>query len=254
VRVNEWVRQAPLLGLLFARCGGMLVVIPPLNVRGFPVLLRLGIAAVLAVALIPVADVADGLAALSPVAYLAMLVQEAALGLAAGLAGALIFWSFLIAGQLLDSVVGAGDARARVGGRGPFAGLVYLLAAAAFVAADGHHWLLGALAGGLRALPLGGGWSVAGLAGLLEAAGVMLWTGVAIAAPVLGAIYVAEMALAAFDRVAPGLGLAEAAPAVRWTSGLLGLVVSAPLFAGVVVDQGLRAAEAIEAAFRLLSG
>lgn len=228
--------------------------VPPLNVRGFPLPLRLGIAMALALALLPVAGVEEGLGMLAPGAYLALLVREAALGVAAGFAGALVFWSFLIAGQLLDSVLGAGESARRARGQGPVAGLVYLLAAAAMVAADGHHWLLGALAEGMRAAPLGGAWSIAGLAGLLDAAGVMLWTGVAIAAPALAAIYVAEVALAAFARIAPGLGLADAAPAVRWTSGLLGLCVSAPLLASVVVDQARTAAQAIEAAFRLLTG
>ena len=252
--MDEWVTQAPLFGLLFARCGGLLAVVPPLNVRGFPVLLRLGIAAALALVLIPVAGAAEGLGTMPPIGYAGLLVQGAALGLAAGLAGAFVYWGFLIAGQLLDTVLRAGDAPARAQARGPFAGLVYLLAAAALVAADGHHWLLAALASGLRVLPLGAGWSPAGLAGLLDAAGVMLWTGVAIAAPALAAIYLADVALAAFDRIAPGLGLAETGPAVRWTSGLLGLIVSAPLLARVVVEQGLRAAQAIEAAFRLLAG
>ncbi|MFP4248420.1 MAG: flagellar biosynthetic protein FliR [Armatimonadota bacterium] len=252
--MDEWLAQAPLLGLVFARCGGLLAVIPPLNTPGFPVPLRLGLAAALAIALMPAASVPDGLAAVPPLGYAALLVQEAALGLSAGFAGALAFWGFLIAGQLLDSLLGAGEARARAQGRGPLAGLVYLLAAAALLAADGHHWLLGALARGVQTLPIGGGWTVAGLPGLLEAAGVMLWTGVAIAAPALAAIYVAELSLAAFDRIAPGIGLADAAPAVRWTSGLLGLMVSAPLLAGVVVEQGLRAAQAIEAAFHLLAG
>ena len=252
--MDEWILHAPVAGLLFARCGGLLAVVPPLNVRGFPVLLRLGIAAVLAIALLPTVEVAPGLEALSPAGYLALLLQEAALGLTAGLAAALVYWSFLIAGQLLDSILGAGDAAARAQGRGPLAGLIYLIAAAALVAADGHHWLLAALARGMQTLPPGGGWSVAGLAGVPEAAGVMLWTGVALAAPALAAIYVAEGALAAFDRIAPGLGLAEAGPAVRWTSGLLGLIVSAPLLAGVAVEQGLRAAQAIEVAFRLLAG
>jgi flagellar biosynthetic protein FliR len=245
---------APAAGLAFARCGGMLAVVPPLNVRGFPVPLRLGIAGVLAAALLPVAGIADGLEMLSPAAYVALLVREAALGLAVGFAGALVYWGFLVAGQLLDSVLGAGDAPRRARGQGPLAGLVYLLAAAGLVAADGHHWLLAALADGMRTAPLGGTWSVAGLSGLLDAAGLMLWTGVAIAAPALAAIYVAEVAIAGFDRIAPGLGLAEAAPTVRWTSGLLGLAVSAPLLAAVVIEQGRMAARAVEAAFRLLGG
>lgn len=252
--MSEWLAQVPTAGLVFARCGGLLAVVPPLNVRGFPVTMRLGLAAVLAMALAPVAHVAEGLDALTPAAYLALLVQEAALGLAAGFAGALVYWAFLIAGQLLDALLDAGEATARAGGRGPLAGLVYLLAAAALVAADGHHWLIDALARSMRTLPPGGGWAPAGLVELLDAAVVMLWTGVAIAAPVLAAIYVAEVALAAFDRIVPGLGLAGAGPAVRWTSGLLGLIVSAPLLAGVVAEQSLRAVQAIEAAFRLLGG
>ena len=232
----------------------MLAIVPPLNVRGFPVWLRVGLAGVLAVALTPVATVAGGLGQLAPGAYLALLLQEAAIGLAAGFAGALVYWAFLIAGQMLDTLLGAGDAPARTEGRGPIAGLVYLLAATALVAANGHHWLLAALAQGMRTLPVGGGWSPEGLTALIEAAGLMLVTGVAIAAPALAAIYAAEVALASFDRVAPGLGLCDAAPAVRWTSGLLGLIVTAPLLGRVVVEQGMRAAQAIEAAFRMLAG
>lgn len=252
--MNDWLVHAPAAGLVFARCGGMLAVVPPLNARGFPVPLRVGLAAVLAVALTPVAAFGGDLAALTPAAYLVALLREAAIGLAAGFAGALVYWSFLIAGQMLDTVLGAGDAAARAKGRGPLAGLVYLLAAAALVAADGHHWLLAALTRGMRVLPVGGIWAPESLVGLIDAVSVMLWTGVAIAAPVLAAIYAAEVSLAAFDRVAPGLGLSDAAPAVRWTSGLLGLIVTAPLLADVVAEQGLRAAQALEAVFRLLGG
>lgn len=243
-----------MIGLLFARCGGLLAVVPALNVRGLPVTLRLGLAAVLAVALLPVAPPVEGLQEIAPAAYLVLLLREAAVGLSAGFAGALVYWAFLIAGQLLDSLLGTGSAAERAAGRGPVAGFVYLLAAVALVAADGHHVLLAALADGLRVLPPGAGWSPVGLRGLMEPAGAMLLTGVAIAAPALAAIYAAEVALAAIDRVAPGLGLAQAAPAVRWTSGLLGLIVTVPLLGGAVAEQGLRAAEAVAAAFRTLAG
>ncbi|MGI5818250.1 MAG: flagellar biosynthetic protein FliR [Armatimonadota bacterium] len=252
--MHEALAQIPAVGLVFARCGGMMAVIPPLNVRGFPLPLRPGIAFVLALALLPAAEMAEGLGALHPAMYLALVIREATLGAAVGLAAALVYWGFLIAGQLLDTVLGAHTAPARAQGRGPLASLVYLLAGAALVASDGHHWLLAALARGMQTLPIGGAWSPAGLPGLLDAAAVMLWTGVAIAAPVLAAIYVAEVALASFDRIAPGLGLAEAGPAIRWTSGLLGLLVISPLLSAVVTDQGMRAAQAIEAAFRLLAG
>lgn len=245
---------APAFGLVFARCGGLLAVVPPLNVRQFPITLRLGLAGVLSVALAPTVTIAGGLTDVAPAAYLVMLLREGAIGVLAGFAAALVFWGFLVAGQLLDAVLEAGDEVSREQGRGPLTGLVYLLAAVGFVAMNGHHWLLAALAEGLRTLPLGAAWSLVGLAEIGALVGVMLWTGVAIAAPVLAAIYAAEVALAAFDRVAPGLGLADAAPAVRWTSGLLALIVCVPLLGAVVAEHGLRAVRAISLALELLQG
>ena len=246
-----WV---PGLGLVFARCGGLLAVVPPLNVQQFPLPLRLGLAGVLAAALTPTVTVAGLGGEVAPPLYLVMLLREAALGVLAGFAAALVFWAFLVAGQLIDTVLDAGDRVAREQGRGPLTGLVYLLAAAGFVAMNGHHWVLAALADGLQTVPIGTPWSVAGIAEAGSLVGVMLWTGVAVAAPVLAAIYAAEVALAAFDRVAPGLGLAEAAPALRWTSGMLALIVCLPLLSRVVAEHGQQAVRAISLALDLING
>ena len=250
--MGEWLVEAPVAGLVFARCGGMLAVLPPLNVRGFPVLLRLGIAALLTLALAPMAPVGPVEAAPAPGMYLALLVREAAVGALAGFAGALVFAGFMIAGQLLDALLQAGEQQTRAAGHGPVTGLTYLLAATLLVAADGHHWLLAALVEGMRVLPPGSGWALLEVAAGARSAGVTLWTGVAIAAPALAAIYAAELAISAFGRLAPGLGLGEAAPAVRWSSGFLGLVVTLPLLGHVVADQARMATEAIRAAFILL--
>ncbi|MEA3401704.1 MAG: flagellar biosynthetic protein FliR [Armatimonadota bacterium] len=239
---------------MFARCAAMLALLPPLNARQFPLTLRVGLGVVLAAALLPAVPQVVAAPQITLLAYSALLVREAAVGLAMGLAAALVFWAFLVAGQLLDALLGAGDSRARASGRGPVAGLVYLLAAGVFVAVDGHHWLLGALADSLRVLPPGGAIDLGGVAAVGEAARVMLGAGVLIAAPAMAAIYAAEVALAAFDRIAPGLGLSDCAQPVRWTSGLLGLVVCAPLVVALVAEHGARAAEAASAAVSLLAG
>lgn len=250
--MTEWGAQLPLAGLIFARCGGLMAVAPPFNLRQFPVALRLGIAGLLAAALLPVPTTTVGI--LTPGAYLALLVCEAAAGVLTGFAAALVFHAFTIAGQLLDAYVEAGDGNARAAGHGPLTAFTYALAAAIFVAIDGHHWVLAALADGLRTLPPGGALTLAGLSGLLAPARSMLYAGVAIAAPVLAAIYTADLAVAAFDRVAPGLGLAAAATPVRWTTALLGFVVALPLFLALVADQAARAAQALTAALALLGG
>jgi len=176
-----WLEQAPLVGLIFARCGGLMAVVPPVNVRQFPVALRVGIALVLAVALAPVAIPDEATAALPMASYLALLVREAALGALMGLAAALVFWAFLVGGQLIDSYLGAGDGLTRAQGQGPMATLLYLTAGAAFLAMDGHHWLLAALGGSLTKLPLGAGaLTEASLRDVAELVREMLVVGVAV--------------------------------------------------------------------------
>ena len=252
--MSEVVAWGPVIGLIFARCGGMLAVVPPLNLREFPITLRLGLAAVMSVALAPTVAVAGGLAQVAPVTYVVLLLREAALGVLVGFAAALVFWGFLVAGQLIDAVLETGDEALREQGRGPLTAFIYLLAAVAFLAMNGHHWMLAALAEGLRVVPIGVAWSVGALTEIGALVGVMLWSGVAIAAPVLAAIYAAEVVLATFDRLAPGLGLADAAPAVRWTSGLLALIVCVPLLSAIVAEHGLRAVRSIALALELLHG
>lgn len=250
--MSDWGAQLPLAGLIFARCGGLVALAPPFNLRELPVTVRLGLAAVLAGALAPAVPATAG--ALGPLTYGAALVREAAVGMLTGFAAALAFHAFTIGGQLLDACLATGDGAARAAGRGPLTALSYTLAAVIFVAIDGHHWVLAALAEGLRALPPGGAVALGGLTGVLAPARAMLYAGVAIAAPTLAAIYAADLAIAALDRVAPGLGLAEAATPVRWSAALLGFAVALPLFAELVSEHAAQATRALAMVVRILLG
>lgn len=250
--MNDWATQLPLAGLIFARCGGLLAVAPPFNLRQLPLSLRLGLAGLLAIALVPAVTTTAG--TVGPGVYAALLVREAAVGVVTGFAAALVFHAFTIAGQLLDTYLGAGSAAARSAGNGPLTAFTYTLAAAIFVAIDGHHWVLAALADGLRTLPPGGALALGGLSGIMAPARSMLYAGVAIAAPALAAIYAADIAVAAFDRLAPGLGLAEAATPVRWSAALLGFVVALPLFGALVSEHAAGSAQALAMALALLGG
>ncbi len=177
----EWAAQAPAFGLVFARCGGLLALAPPLGTRQFPLALRLGLAAVLAAALAPVAELTPQVGAVTICEYSALLVREAAIGLATGFAAALVFHAFTVAGGLLDSFLGAGSATQRAEGIGPLATLSWTLAAAVFVAIDGHHLVIRALAEGLRVLPVGGPVAAGELAAMADAVRAMLGAGVQIA-------------------------------------------------------------------------
>lgn len=249
------LEQLPLMGLVFARCGGLLAVAPPLNVRQFPPALRLGIALVLAVALAPVAGVSHGAAHLPLTVYLVMLLREAAAGALMGLGAALVFWAFLVAGQLLDVWLGAAEAGPRSVSPGPMATLLYLTAGAAFLVLDGHQAVIAALAGSLRQLPLGATMlSMGALTGAAALVEEMLAVGVALAAPALAVMYAAQVALASFARSLPQLELGEWQGPVRWSAGVLGLVASTPLLARALLSHSVRVLEALQTLVRLLAG
>jgi len=251
---HSWLAALPLIGLVFARCGGLLALVPPLNVRYFPVTLRVALAAVIAVALAPVAKVGDR-ETFEPLEYVALLLREAGIGLLLGFAAALVFWAFLIAGQLLDAYLGAGEESQREQGEGPLASLLYLTAAVAFVASDAHHWVLAALAEGLRELPVGVGvFSITGLAGASALVKEMLAVGVAVAAPTLAVIYAAEVTLASFERCAPSLNLGALHQPVRWSAGLLALAACMPLLTRLVSGQGERMIETLRMMTHALGG
>ncbi len=243
------------MALVFARCGGLLALAPPMNVRQFPVTVRVGIAAVLAVALAPATTVAEGLSNLGLLDFAALLVREAVVGALLGVGAALVLWGFTIGGQLLDTHLNAGDAGARSQGRGPMAGLLYLTAGAGFVAIDAHHWMLTALAENLQRVPIGGPVQIA--SGALAVAGMghdMLMVGLAVAAPALAVMYAAEVALASFVRATPALGLAQPHGPVRWTAGLLGLAACTPLLAHLLTRHSARIIETIRELTILFAG
>ena len=232
---HTWLAALPAFPLVLARCAGALLLLPPWNWQTVPLIVRLGLASAVAVALTPLLALATAVPAqMGPLA--ACIITELIVGLAIGLVAILIFWALLIAGQLLEAYVSSGTTmRADTEPIGPLTHLYYLLGLVIFIGIGGHRWLLHQLYASFSVLPVGTILSAATLTSTITtAAGQMFLIGLVIAAPALTALFLADVALAMAARSVPQIPWDSAVPALRWPVAIIALLITVPLLADFV--------------------
>jgi type III secretion protein T len=191
--------------LAAARMGPLALVGAPLG-RGW--LARTIVGALLVAAVVP--------AVMAQSASPAALPSEIVVGLLLGVVAALPFAAAEAAGALVDA--GVHPWRARRGERGPLADAYFLFALALFAVADGPR--LVAVAAGKSYVA----WPIGRVPSVEEVVGVgmqLVATALAVAAPALAAMVVAELMLALIGRVQPALGRAVDAAPLRALAVLL---------------------------------
>jgi type III secretory pathway component EscT len=142
--------------------------------------------------------------------------SEIVVGLLLGLVAALPFAAAEAAGALVDG--GVHPWRARRGERGPLAEAYFLFALALFAVADGPRLVAVAAGRSYVAWPIG---RVPSTAEVLGVGAQLVATAVAVAAPALVAMMVAELVLTLIGRVQPALGRAVDAAPLRALAVLL---------------------------------
>ncbi|HEX6839482.1 MAG TPA: flagellar biosynthetic protein FliR [Polyangia bacterium] len=145
-----------------------------------------------------------------PAATMAALPTEIVVGLLLGVVAALPFAAAEAAGALSDA--GVHPWRARRHERGPLAEAYLLFALALFAVADGPRLVAVAAGRSYAAWPIGHAPSVAEVVGV---GATLVATAVAVAAPALAAMVVAELVLALVGRVQPALARAVDASPLR---------------------------------------
>lgn len=175
--------------------------------------------------------------------------RELLVGAVMGLVCACMFRAAEAAGEIVDLARGGELARTRAplgeGGSSPFGVLFLLLASLVFLEIGGVGYVLAALARSYEAFPLGASLDlgprvesatllvIASTMGLIEAA-------VALAAPVLVALLLADAALGLLGRAVPGIPVCSAAMPLRTLLGV-GVVLLALGGMHVAMQGGFRA-------------
>ncbi|MFI5309617.1 MAG: flagellar biosynthetic protein FliR [Gemmatimonadales bacterium] len=222
--------SAETLALFGTRIGGMVLVAPAYSAAIVPRSVRVGILIVFTLLLQPAALASvRGVPALTPTAFL----SEAMLGLAIGLGAALLVGAAEAAGDVMAVQMGlSGSAildpldTTSVPVLGTF---TRLFATVLLLSLNLHTVMLGALADSAAAFPVGTPVSLMGGAGaMLQMGGTLFSYGVRFAAPVIAAVFIANVALAVLGRAAPQLNILTVAFPLQIAIGLLALVAALP--------------------------
>ncbi len=228
---------ASALVLVALRVGGLMLVAPMWSAKTVPMRLRTACLVLFAVLLLPSAltSAPAGGVAITPATFLG----ETLIGFAIGFAGAVIIAGVEAAGDVMSISIGLSGAailNPTNGGQVMVLGqFMQLMALTLLLTAGGHVMMLEALADTFRILPLGGAIDMGGGARALAATGVTIFSAaIRFAAPVLGAIMLANVSLGVLSRAAPQLNIFSVAFPLQIGIGLLVLALTLSVIVGAI--------------------
>ena len=198
--------------LVFARITGTLTSAPVFGSQVIPVFARVGLAILLALFVFPMSHLAPGHEPTSLLMLAWWVLIELVYGLTTGFVAALFFQSVQMAGQLIDMQIGFGIVNVfdpQFGQQVPLIGnFKYLIALSVFLALQGHHILIGAMAENFRAVPLGMPIHLDATAEfMVDAVANLFVMALRIALPVLGTVLMTDVALGILARVMPQMNV-----------------------------------------------
>jgi flagellar biosynthetic protein FliR len=234
--------------LVLFRLGAMLAVAPVLGHRSIPVMHRVGMAVMLALVLTPV--VGRARIAGDDVLGLGLAIGgEILLGIAIGTVAALVVAAVHTGAELVGFQMGLGMGAVfdpSLGGTATvFTRLQEMLALLLFLAVDGHHALVLAVAGSFHRLTPGLAFTPEPLAaGLVSLGGDVFRSGLELSAPLVGALFLLNVVMALLARVSPSMNVFALAMPAAIAAGLIAFVAVMPgtmgsigrLFAGIPAD------------------
>lgn len=231
-----------LFGLLFARVTAAVVFAPFLGGRSVPALIKAGLAIVLTVAMLP--TLSGGTENLPPsgLLFVALLVKEAVVGATLGFLAQLVFYGVQMAGTIVDTQRGMNQvtflAPQLEGHPSALGALQFQAALVVFFLLQGHLMFIGALMNSFRQIPI---WKMPQMApGMLPLAEQAARTSAdalllacQIAAPIVLALFLVDVAFASAGRVASQIRISQESFTAKALVGL-GFVF---LAVGIFLDQ-----------------
>lgn len=231
--MEVYVLQFVLYLMLFLRCTSVIVLAPVLGHSAVPVQIKVGLGALLALALFPIMA-AQGIHIDVEFGVLTVLaIQEVVTGLAIGLASGLIFAGAQAAGELIGFDLGLSLATAFDPETGPnniIGSFLYLAMVLVFLLLNGPQFIIQAIVLSYETVPIGGGAiSGATMDKMLQMVGLVFIVGMKCAAPIVVASFLLNLALAVLARVAPQVNVFIISFPIKIGVGVLVLMAAAPI-------------------------
>jgi flagellar biosynthetic protein FliR len=229
ITVVDFVR----FSLAFVRLATFFAVVPLLNMRNIPILIKLGLGALCSLAIMPPLDPRWNIESLGVIALLAL--QEVALGFLLAFLVILVFGIVTFAGHFIDTPLGFGMASVfdpALGGQVPvFSQFYHVLAALLFFGLDAHLWLIQAMQHSFQVIPFGGILHFEPTFRLvMDLVQQMFIIGIQIALPVVATILLTDIGLGIIIRAVPQINVFVLGFPVKIAVGLVVVVFALPAY------------------------
>lgn len=229
------IAKVEIFVLVLARTAGIFTMVPLFGAKQVPVQIRVALSLALTLVLAPLCMSSNqGVLAVDVLPMVFLVAKEAIVGIVIGFVTVMVFAAIQMAGDfidvhsgfsfatMLDPVYGSQTA---VGGR-----IQYLLAGLLFFVTNAHHLLLAGLADSFRIAPVGQlSLNPAVANGVLDLMAALFAVALRIAAPVVAAVFLTDVALAVMARVVPQMNVFMVGFPLKLGVGMVGMLVALPV-------------------------
>lgn len=240
-QINYITQRMDLFFLIFARITGFFISVPVFSQRQVPLVAKVGMSFFLTFILLPLMGQVSILLPTKLGFFVIVLGGEMLVGIAIGFISSLLFSVMQMAGQLIDMQIGFGMVNVLDPNSGTQVPLVgnfnHLLAMLIFLIINGHHQLILSLYKSYEVIPLMGvGLSNEVLGNLIAVSGKLFVISFKIAAPVIGAILIADVAFGIMARTVPQMNIFVVGIPAKILIGLFIIFLSIPLFVSLLPE------------------
>jgi len=229
------IEKVEVFVLVLARTAGIFSLVPIFGASQVPAQVRVAMALGLALVLVPLNTAAGaGPIAADVLSMTVLIAKEAIVGLVIGFVAVLVFAAIQAAGDFVDFQAGftfASMLDPMHGSQTAIAGRFHhLLAGMIFLVTNAHYIMLCGLADSFRLVPLGQlAFSPAAAGGVVDLFAALFAVSLRIAAPVLGAVFLADVAMVIVARAVPQMNILIVGFPLKLGVGLVGMVIALPV-------------------------
>lgn len=231
----------PVFMLVLCRASGVMLTAPILSSMTIPARVRAGLTFLLAVIMYPLAARSAGVLPGAVIAYAPLVLKELGLGLIMGFAGGLVLGALRAAGSLAAQQIGIGTGNLALPEDDEEADEVATFfdtfGLLLFLAVDGHHWFIQALAISYRDVPIGQVHFGPGAAAAMQTAFSNLFIyALRCAAPLMGIMFLVNVVIALMAKAVPQMNILLVGYPVKVLVGVMALALTFPLVWPVMRD------------------
>ncbi|WP_181884570.1 flagellar biosynthetic protein FliR [Neobacillus piezotolerans] len=192
--------------------------------------------------------------------YLLLVLKETVVGISLGMLTAFLLYAIQLAGSFVDLQSGLAMStlfNPQTGVQEPITGrFYYAMAMLFFLSVDGHHILLKGAVASFQWIPAEL-WLPAGAAGSMAALSIsitknMFWIAVLIASPVMGTIFMVDIALGMLSKMVPQMNLFVVGIPIKLLVHYIVLFITMPVFFFVMGKLIRTMTHSIESIFKIL--